>query len=95
MSTKISDTGNTPQKENTNATANVPAQAATPNQAPSFKTGKGGLEGIVAATTAISLVDGKAGRLIYRGYNIHDLATTTTFEEIAHLLWFGHLPNQC
>lgn len=94
MSTKISDTGNTPQKENTNATANVPAQAATPNQAPSFKTGKGGLEGIVAATTAISLVDGKAGRLIYRGYNIHDLATTTTFEEIAHLLWFGHLPNQ-
>lgn len=58
------------------------------------KPNKGGLEGIVAATTAISKVEGTAGRLIYRGYNIHDLAQTTTFEEVAHLLWFGHLPNQ-
>ncbi len=58
------------------------------------KPNKGGLEGIVAATTAISKVEGEAGRLIYRGYNIHDLARTTTFEEIAHLLWFGHLPTR-
>ena len=58
------------------------------------KPSKGGLEGIVAASTAISKVEGTAGRLIYRGYNIHDLATTTSFEEIAHLLWFGHLPNK-
>jgi citrate synthase len=35
-----------------------------------------------------------AGRLTYRGYDIHDLARSTTFEEVAHLLWFGHLPNQ-
>jgi len=55
---------------------------------------KAGLEGIVAATTAISNVDGQAGRLIYRGYDIHDLAHSTTFEEIAHLLWFGHLPSR-
>jgi citrate synthase len=55
---------------------------------------KGGLEGIVAATTAISKVDGTAGRLVYRGYDIHDLACTTSFEEIAYLLWFGHLPNE-
>ena len=55
---------------------------------------KGGLEGVVAATTAISKVEGTAGRLIYRGYNIHDLARTTSFEEVAHLLWFGHLPNK-
>ncbi|HZR38661.1 MAG TPA: citrate/2-methylcitrate synthase [Ktedonobacteraceae bacterium] len=55
---------------------------------------KGGLEGVVAARTAISKVDGLAGRLIYRGYNIHELARTTTFEEVAHLLWFGHLPNK-
>jgi len=68
-----------PQKEPT-------LQAAKPN--------KGGLEGIVAATTAISKVEGEAGRLIYHGYNIHDLARTTTFEEVAHLLWFGHLPTQ-
>ena len=55
---------------------------------------KGGLEGIVAATTALSKVEGTVGRLIYRGYNIHDLARTTSFEEVAYLLWFGHLPNQ-
>lgn len=57
------------------------------------KAKKGGLEGIVAATTALSKVEGTAGRLIYRGYNIHDLARTTSFEEIAYLLWFGRLPN--
>src|SRR5579864_5430252 len=58
------------------------------------KPNRGGLEGVVAATTALSKVEGMAGRLIYRGYNIHDLARTTTFEEVAYLLWFGHLPNQ-
>lgn len=57
------------------------------------KAKKGGLEGIVAATTALSKVEGTAGRLIYRGYNIHDLARTTSFEEVAFLLWFGRLPN--
>ncbi len=62
--------------------------------APVIVKSKGGLEGIVAATTAISKVEGTVGRLIYRGYNIHELARTTSFEEIAHLLWFGHLPNQ-
>src|SRR5438094_6423087 len=55
---------------------------------------KGGLEGIVAATKALSKVEGTQGRLIYRGYNIHDLARTTSFEEVAYLLWFGHLPNE-
>lgn len=67
---------------------NLPQKDSSPTKA------KGGLEGIVAATTALSKVEGTAGRLIYHGYNIHDLARTTTFEEIAHLLWFGHLPNQ-
>jgi citrate synthase len=55
---------------------------------------KGGLEGIVAATTSISHVDGEAGRLVYRGYDIHDLAHSTTFEEVASLLWSGHLPTR-
>src|SRR5258706_9655816 len=58
------------------------------------KPNRGGLEGVVAATTALSKVEGTAGRLIYHGYNIHDLARTTTFEEIAYLLWFGRLPNK-
>ena len=80
MSTTMTGTGagNTPQKD-----MNMVSKPA-----------KGGLEGVVAATTAISKVEGTEGRLIYRGYNIHDLARTTTYEEIAHLLWFGHLPNQ-
>ena len=80
MSTTMPDTGNTPPKD-TNT-----------NSAP--KANKGGLEGVVAATTAISKVDGTAGQLVYRGYDIHSLARSTTFEEVAHLLWFGHLPNQ-
>lgn len=79
MSKMIPDTDSTQQKEASNGTA---------------RANKGGLEGVVAATTALSKVDGLAGRLIYRGYNIHDLARTTTFEEVAHLLWFGHLPNK-
>lgn len=64
------------------------------NGATANKPNKAGLEGIVAATTALSNVDGQAGRLVYRGYDIHDLAHATTFEEIAHLLWFGHLPTR-
>ena len=55
-------------------------------------TGKG-LEGVVAATTALSLVDGTAGRLVYCGYAIGDLAAHATFEETAYLLWHGRLPN--
>jgi citrate synthase len=55
-------------------------------------TGKG-LEGVVAATTSLSLVDGTAGRLVYRGYDIGDLVAHATFEETAYLLWHGRLPN--
>ena len=51
-----------------------------------------GLEGIVAAPTATSLVDGKNGRLVYRGYDIDELAAHSTYEEVAHLLWYGRLP---
>ncbi len=51
-----------------------------------------GLEGIVAAATATSLVDGKNGRLVYRGYDIDELAAHSTYEEVAHLLWYGRLP---
>ncbi len=72
---------------------NDPRKDATASAA-TTRPGRGGLEGIVAATTALSKVEGTAGRLIYRGYNIHDLARTTTFEEVMHLLWFGHLPNR-
>ncbi|HEY8802225.1 MAG TPA: citrate/2-methylcitrate synthase [Candidatus Dormibacteraeota bacterium] len=52
-----------------------------------------GLEGIVAAQTAISMVDGENGRLVYRGYVIADLAEDMSFEEVAYLLWYGRLPT--
>jgi len=53
-----------------------------------------GLEGIVVAQTQLSSVNGTEGILTYRGYNIHDLAENTSFEEIMHLLWYGTLPTQ-
>ena len=53
-----------------------------------------GLEGIIAAQTAISMVDGANGRLVYRGYVIADLAEDMSFEEVAHLLWQGRLPTR-
>jgi citrate synthase len=53
-----------------------------------------GLEGIVAAQTEISLVDGANGRLVYRGYVIADLAEEMSFEEVAHLFWYRSLPTR-
>jgi citrate synthase len=55
---------------------------------------KAGLEGIVAARSRISDVNGQEGRLIYTGYDIHDLAEHATFEEVIYLLWNGSLPTQ-
>ena len=52
-----------------------------------------GLEGVVAATSSICYIDGEQGVLAYRGYDIHDLADHSSFEEVCYLLWFGRLPN--
>src|SRR5918992_1503817 len=52
-----------------------------------------GLEGVVAAETAISDIDGKEGRLSYVGYDIHDLANHATFEEVIYLLHNLELPT--
>ena len=54
---------------------------------------KAGLEGIVAAQSRLSDVNGLEGRLIYCGYDIHDLAEHSTFEETIFLLWNGRLPS--
>ncbi len=80
MSTSMPETGSNIQKDTTTAVATKPS--------------RGGLEGMAVGTTKLSKVEEKAGQLLYRGHNVHDLAGTTTFEEIAHLLWFGHLPSQ-
>ena len=52
-----------------------------------------GLEGVVATTSGICYIDGERGVLAYRGYDIHELADHSTFEEVCYLLWFGRLPN--
>jgi citrate synthase len=52
-----------------------------------------GLEGVVAASTRLSHVDGEAGKLIVAGYAIEDLAPRAAFEEVAWLLLNGRLPN--
>jgi citrate synthase len=53
-----------------------------------------GLEGVVAAETALCDLDGANGRLAYRGYDIDELARKATYEEVAYLLWRGELPTR-
>ncbi|HVA26371.1 MAG TPA: citrate synthase [Chloroflexota bacterium] len=62
--------------------------------APSSAAGVAGLEDVVAATSSICFLDGKQGRLLYRGYDIHDLVQHASFEEVLYLLWHEDLPNQ-
>ncbi|HEV2864617.1 MAG TPA: citrate synthase [Pyrinomonadaceae bacterium] len=62
-------------------------------QAPAAKSAAG-LEGVVAADSSVGDVDGVNGRLIYQGYDIHDLAEHSTFEETVYLLWHGRLPER-
>src|SRR5918999_2107094 len=52
-----------------------------------------GLEGVVAAETALSDIDGSKGVLSYVGYDIHDLAQHSTFEEVIYLLHNLELPT--
>src|SRR5262249_14534529 len=52
-----------------------------------------GLADVVAAATAVSDIDGRAGRLSYRGYDINELAGSATFEEVAYLLQRGSPPD--
>jgi citrate synthase len=54
---------------------------------------KDGLEDIIAARSAICRVDGEAGRLYYRGYEVADLVGAASFEDTTRLLWFGELPS--
>jgi citrate synthase len=69
----------------------IPAPApSNPNPAAA----KGGLQGVVAAQSEICFIDGEAGRLVYRGYEIGDLVEGASFEEVAYLLWDGKLPNK-
>ena len=64
----------------------------TPLPAPKAKKSVA-LSGIIAGNTAICTVGQSGNDLHYRGYDIADLARGATFEEVAHLLIHGHLPN--
>jgi citrate synthase len=55
---------------------------------------KGGLEDVVATSSAICYLDGEHGVLAYCGYDIHDLAKSATFEEVCFLLWHRRLPSR-
>src|SRR5215471_914469 len=52
-----------------------------------------GLEGIVAAETQLSDVDGERGELVIAGYRVDEIAGRATFEEMTWLLWHGRLPD--
>ncbi len=53
-----------------------------------------GLKDVYLDTTKSSFIDGSVGKLLYRGYSIHDLAEHSTFEEVVYLLLYGKLPTQ-
>ena len=55
---------------------------------------KGGLEDVVATSSAICYLDGERGVLAYCGYDIHDLAKSASFEEVCFLLWHRRLPSR-
>ncbi|HWC30385.1 MAG TPA: citrate/2-methylcitrate synthase, partial [Dehalococcoidia bacterium] len=53
-----------------------------------------GLKDVVLDTTESSFIDGEVGILLYRGYNIHDLAQHSNFVEVSYLLLYGALPTK-
>ena len=56
--------------------------------------GKGGLEDVVVSTSDICFIDGREGRLLYRGFDVNDLVEHSSFEEVVYLLWHGGLPSR-
>ena len=56
-------------------------------------TTRGGLEGVVAARTGLSGIDGETGSLWLAGFPLEELAPSAHFEETVHLLWKGELPD--
>ncbi len=69
----------------------MPEQTAPEAKTPGHAAG---MEGAVVADSSICFIDGQKGHLVYRGYDIHDLAGHVSFEEMAWLLWNEDLPNR-
>src|SRR5258706_5705132 len=80
-----------PTTENSSKTDGTTTTAAG-SAAPAAKAAAG-LQGVIAAPSAICFIDGNAGRLVYRGYEITDLVGQVSFEQTASLLWDEKLPN--
>jgi citrate synthase len=59
-----------------------------------MSTFKEGLEDVVVSTSEICFIDGREGRLLYRGYDVDDLVAHSSFEETIYLLWQGGLPSR-
>jgi citrate synthase len=55
---------------------------------------KKGLEGVLVTESELSYIDGEEGRLVYRGYDIGDLARGASYEEMLYLLWYRELPTE-
>jgi citrate synthase len=55
---------------------------------------KAGLEDVIVSSSEICFIDGHQGRLLYRGFDVDDLAEQSTFEEVTYLLWHGRLPSR-
>ena len=53
-----------------------------------------GLRNAVVGDTRLSSIDGAVGKLAYCGFDIHDLAVNSNFEEVAYLLWYRALPSK-
>ena len=65
----------------------------TPSDATALGSAPAGLEGVIAAETVMSQVDGLAGRLIVRGHRVEDLSLRASFEDVCALLWNGDAPG--
>jgi citrate synthase len=66
----------------------------TPTSRDDVPSSSSGLAGVTAGSSAVSSIDGAAGVLRYRGYDIAELAERSSFEETVYLLWFGELPGR-
>jgi len=64
------------------------------NKVQTKKKSTAGLANASIGNSEISFIDGEKGQLIYRGYNVLELAEKSSFEEVAYLLWYGCLPRE-
>ncbi|HEY3268387.1 MAG TPA: citrate/2-methylcitrate synthase [Armatimonadota bacterium] len=64
------------------------------DEVPEAPVARDGLQDVVAGDSSICCLDGENGRLLYRGYDIAQLAAQSSFEEVAYLLWYGRLPGK-